>query len=116
VLAAELRQLGVAEPADRRPVDEDLAGGGPVEAGEDVHERRLARAGRAHDGGELAACDVERDAAEGVDGGVALAVAAGDLARRDNGAVDGSASGLRCDRGFGHAAQSAASGVALQWG
>ena len=57
-------------------VDRDGARGRAVEAGEDVHQRRLAGAGRAHDGGELPARDLERDAAQGVDGGVALAVAA----------------------------------------
>ena len=51
-----------------------------VEAGEDVHERRLARARRAHDGGQAARGDVDRDAAQRVDGGVAVAVAADDVA------------------------------------
>ena len=44
--------------------------------GQQVHERRLARARRAHDGGELAARDLERHAAQGVHGGLAVAVAA----------------------------------------
>ena len=55
-----------------------------VEAGEDVHERGLAGPGRTHDGGELAATQVDVGAAQGVDGGVALAVALGDAARRDD--------------------------------
>jgi hypothetical protein len=38
----------------------------PIEAAEDVHERRLARPGGAHDGDELAARDVERHAAQGL--------------------------------------------------
>ena len=62
--------------------------GGLVEAGEDVHERRLARARGAHDGGQPTTSDVERHAAQGVDGGVALAVAAHDVARRDHGLGD----------------------------
>ena len=41
------------ELADRGAGDADVARGGPVEPGEDVHERRLARARRAHDGGQL---------------------------------------------------------------
>ena len=45
-----------------------------VEPGEQVHERRLAGAGRAHDRGELAGREADRDAAEGVHGGLALAV------------------------------------------
>ena len=52
----ELGDVGVAEPR--------AAGGRRVEAGHDVHERRLARARRAHDGGELAAADAERDVVE----------------------------------------------------
>ena len=57
--------------------------------GEDVHERRLARPRRAHHRGELAGDDVEGDAAEGIDGGVALAVAAGDVAGGDDGGGGG---------------------------
>ena len=49
-----------------------------VEPGEQVHERRLARARRAHDGRELADGDLERDAAQRVHGRLALAVLAGD--------------------------------------
>ena len=60
---------------------------GLVEPREDVHEGRLAGARRAHDAGELSALDVEVDAAEGADGGVAFAVGAGDAARRHDGAV-----------------------------
>ena len=84
---AELRQLVVAEIGDARPVDRDIALGRLVQAGEDVHERRLARARRAHDGGELAALDVERDAAQRVHRRVPLAVDAGDVPRRHDGAV-----------------------------
>src|SRR5690606_25101920 len=40
---------------------------GAVEAAQDVHERRLARARRAHDGDELVAPDDEVDAAQRVD-------------------------------------------------
>ena len=56
------------------------AGGRAVEAGEQVHQRRLAGARRAHDGRELAGGHLERDAAQGVDGGLAVAVAAGERA------------------------------------
>ena len=38
--------------------------------------------GRAHHGGELAFCDLERDAAKRIDGGLALAVAAGHVRGR----------------------------------
>ena len=87
VLAPELRQLGVAELGDGRPVDLDVALGGTVEAGEDVHEGRLAGARGPHDGGELAALDVQRDAAQRSHRGVAFAVDADDVVRRDDGAV-----------------------------
>ena len=53
--------------------------GGLVEPGEDVHQRRLARARRAHDRGQPAVGDVDGDAAQRVDRGVALAVAAHDV-------------------------------------
>ncbi len=67
VLAAELRELVVAERRDLGAGDRHGAGRRLVEPREDVHERRLARAGRAHDRDELAALHVERDAAERVD-------------------------------------------------
>ena len=56
VEVAEARDLGVADP---RP-----SAGGGVEARHDVHERRLARARRAHDRGELAAADADPHAVE----------------------------------------------------
>ena len=65
--------------------DLDLPVGRLVEAGEDVHQGRLAGAGRPHHGGELAAGDVQRHAAQRVHGGVALAVAADDVAGGDDG-------------------------------
>ena len=84
VVAAQHRQLRVVEAADVDAGDRDLARGRLVEAGEDVHQRRLARARRAHDGGQAAGGDVDRDAAQGVDGRVALAVAADDVAGGDD--------------------------------
>src|SRR5439155_7520595 len=77
VLPAELRQLRVGERGYLRAVDRDGAGARLVEPGEDVHQRRLAGARRPHDGGQLAARDLERDAPQGVDLCVALAVATG---------------------------------------
>ena len=52
--------------------------------GEDVHQRRLARARGAASRGRLSECDIERDAAKGVDGRVALAIATGDFVRCDD--------------------------------
>ena len=91
VAPAELRQLRIAELGDVRPVDGDLALGGLVQAGEDVHERGLAGLGGAHDARELLALDVEVDAAQGADRGVPFPVDADEVARRDDGAVAGAA-------------------------
>ena len=78
-----LRQLVVARASPSSvPAIETVPEVGRSSAGEDVHQRRLAGAGRAHDGGQLPALDVERDAAKGVDGGLALAVAAGEVTCR----------------------------------
>ena len=66
VLVVEGREIGVA--------DEHLARGERVEPGDAVHERRLARAGRAHDGGEPAAVEVDGDAVECLDRGFVVAV------------------------------------------
>ena len=87
LVAAQLRELLLLEPGDLDAVDADPAAGGLVEAGEDVHERALAGAGRAHDGREPALGDVDVDVAQGVHGGVALAVGAREAARRDDGAA-----------------------------
>ena len=81
VLAAQLGELAVAERGDRGPVDPHLARGRPVQPGQEMHERRLARARRAHDRGQLALGDRHRDAAQGVHGRVAGAVAAAEVTR-----------------------------------
>jgi hypothetical protein len=50
------------------------AGIGGVQAGQAVHQRGLAGAGRAHDGGELAAMERHVHIFQGVDAGIARAV------------------------------------------
>ena len=90
VLSAQLRDRGVAELAEPGSRDRDVALRGLVERGEQVHQRRLSRARRPHDRRQLPGLDAERDAAERVHGGVALAVDAGELVRLDHGAVRGS--------------------------
>ena len=87
VLAPQLRQLRVVEPRDLGAGDLHRARGRLVEAREDVHQGRLAGARRAHDRDELAGADVEVDAAERVDRGLALAVAARQLTRLDRRAL-----------------------------
>ena len=52
--------------------------------GENVHQRRLPRARRAHHGGQARALDVDRNAPEGVDGRLALPVAASHVRRDDD--------------------------------
>ena len=49
---------------DTQPGKDDLAAAGRVDAGDQVQERRLATARRAHDGDELTPCQLELDAAE----------------------------------------------------
>ena len=52
--AADAGELRLAQPRDIDALEEVVAARRPVEAAEDVHERRFARARRAHDGDELA--------------------------------------------------------------
>src|SRR5204863_431643 len=85
VVAAEPGQLLVVHAGDLDAGDRDAALARLVEPGEDVHQRRLARARRAHDRGQAGLLDLERDVAERVHGRVALAVAAGEAARGDDG-------------------------------
>ena len=61
---ADLGPLVAVEPRDVDAVEPVAARGRPVEAADDVHQRRLARAGRAHDGHELAARDRQADPLE----------------------------------------------------
>ena len=87
VLAAELRHLRVAEVRDLGARDRHRPARRLVEAGERVHERRLAGAGRPHDGDELARLHVERHAAERVDGRRPRAVAAREVMCLDDDAA-----------------------------
>ena len=91
-----------AEPGEllRRPAcvssvvaDEDLARGGGVEGGQAVHERRLAGARRAHDGGEPLSAELDGHPVEGDHLGVARAVDLGQHTARAA-AVDRSAEGV----------------------
>ena len=72
LLPAQLGQALVVEVRDLDAVDLHGARRGPVEPGEAVHERRLAGAGRAHDRAVLTALEADRDAVEGVHGGLAV--------------------------------------------
>ena len=79
-VAAQLGELASLSVARSTSPMNDLAAGEVVEPGQAVHERRLARARRPHDGGEAAGVEVDVDAVEGADVGVAAAV---DLGRAD---------------------------------
>ena len=79
--SSEAGRIRLAQPIDPHAVDEDLAARGPVEAADQVEERGLATARRAHDRGDGPGHDVEIDRVEGGRsvGGVAL----GDTAKAD---------------------------------
>ncbi len=65
LVVADLGAAVAVEVRDLDAVEHVAAGGRPVETADDVHQRRLAGAGRTHDRHELAAVDVERDAVQG---------------------------------------------------
>ena len=79
LVAPQAGERAVVEPGELDAVDRDGARGRAVQAGEQVHERRLARARRAHDGGEATRREVDGHVDEGVHGGVALAEGAAQL-------------------------------------
>jgi len=83
MLAAELRQLVRPELADVAAAKGVGAGAGAVEAAEDVHERRLARARGADDGDHLPRLDIEVHVIEHGDGVGARHEAPGEAAERD---------------------------------
>ena len=66
VLGAEARELVLGQLVQQPARDRDAALGRPVEAREQVQERRLARARRPHQRHEAAALDRERDVLERV--------------------------------------------------
>ena len=66
-----------SSPVELLAVEEDAARGRFVEPGEDVHERRLARARGAHDRREPALLEAGADPGQGVDRRLACAVAFG---------------------------------------
>ena len=81
---AHLGQLVAREPGDIPAVEQVVAAGRPVEAAEDVHERRLAGPGRSGDRDELAGLDGEAHAPERTHLDVAHGVDLGDVLDRDD--------------------------------
>jgi KipI family sensor histidine kinase inhibitor len=80
--------------ADLGPVEQDLAGIGPRQPVQDVHERRLAGAILAEQGVDLAGTHVEIDRIVGDDAGVSLR----DAAHLERGCAN--CLGIRCHRGL----------------
>src|SRR5690606_22281230 len=74
LLVAQVRELVAVELVDIDAVQQVGAAGRAVEAAEHVHQRRLAGAARTHEGDEFALVDVERDAANGMNGNLARLV------------------------------------------
>ena len=66
-VAAEAGEVVIGERGDGLAVDADFAGGGAVEAADQVEEGGLSGAGGADDGDHFAAGDVEVDGIEGDD-------------------------------------------------
>ena len=64
LLVADARQLVVVQLADQLAVEPVAALGGRVQAADQVHQRGLAGAGRAHDGHVLVVLDAQGDAAQ----------------------------------------------------
>ena len=64
-LAAQSRDLALGQAVEVATGDEDAPARGVLLLHDELHHRRLARAGRADDEGELAARDLEADVVEG---------------------------------------------------
>ena len=77
---ADHGQLVFVQLPDVDAVEQVATRGRVVEAADDVHQRRLARAGRAHDRHVVAALDGQVDAGDGVHGGVTGAIGLADAA------------------------------------
>ena len=67
--------------------EHDLPGSDRVQAGQAVHERGLAGAGRPHDGREAGSGDVDVDGVERCDGARTTAVDLGETACGDHGVI-----------------------------
>ena len=97
---AQPGQTSFVEPADVEPADEALARGRAVQAGQAVHERRLAGSGRTHHRGEAALFEGHVDAGQRVQ-------------RRRPGAVGLAQVDRLGGRRGGHAAMAVASGAVV---
>ena len=101
LVGAEAVELGGGHGGDVDVVDLERAGGGAVEAAEQVDEGGLAGAGGAGDGDPLAGDDGEGGVVEGADGGGVAGVLAGDVGERDDGALFAGVGGQGVGDDFG---------------
>jgi hypothetical protein len=89
VAAAQPCPLVARQCFDMCAMEQVLPAAGRVQAAEDVHRGRLARAARAHDGHEFAGADVEIDALQGHQLSRAAAIDLGHCAQPDQRRADG---------------------------
>ena len=81
----ERREPVRIQALDRGPGEAIGAGGGAIEAADQVHQGRFAGPGGTHHGGEIAVLDLERDTVEGDDAAGIELVDAGEVAGLDQG-------------------------------
>ena len=92
-IAAQGGEFVRAERAHGASGEQILAASGPVEAAENVHQRRLAGARRSHDADELARGDAQRNVGQGANG--ATREHAADAAHLDQRRFDGQSASPR---------------------
>jgi hypothetical protein len=68
LFGAHAIQIAGGNAGNILPVEPDFAGGRAVEAADQIHQRRFARSGRAHDREPFSRRDVQRDVVESVNG------------------------------------------------
>ena len=95
-LVTDAGEFVVVELGDVMAVEPIAAVGRGIEAADEVHQRGLAGAGRAHDGDVLVVADADVDAAEGVDLLVAHLVGFPDVVGDDDVAGVGSVGVASC--------------------
>jgi hypothetical protein len=82
-VVANPRELVVVHVAHVGSIEFIGAGGGGVEASDDIHEGGLAGTGRSHDGDVFTRLDVRGDFAKGMDGFAPHAITAGNVPQAD---------------------------------
>ena len=92
--AAQQRHAVLVQAGDVLAIQNDLAGGGRVEAGQKSQQRALAAARWSHDGDELAALNFQIDATQNVDAMSGGGNAFGESRNLDGGGLNRSANGI----------------------